>query len=370
MRTGYANLPLHWGKAPSWLFEKMTKLALEVSRVFVLEFGPKEYLKRLSDPHWFQAFGCVLGFDWHSSGLTTTVCGALKEGLRGQEKEVGILVAGGKGKTSRKTPQELEVFGQKHSFDSQPLIYASRMSAKVDSSAVQDGFQIYHHNFFTTLDGGKWAVVQQGMSTIPTSDYQYTGIPVTGGWARRYHWLSDNVADFVCEPHSGVACDLRRPSLNLVAKASDDCRVVSTKLSQEKPEKLISYLEKMQTLNLPSRHAVVVKNFKKESLKKIFLKTYDQKPNNFESLLGISGVGPKTIRALALISELVYGAKPSLEDPAKFSFAHGGKDGTPYPVDRENYQKSIDFLSKAVKKAKIGQTEKLAAFRRLTKVSP
>ncbi|MDP3998865.1 MAG: DUF763 domain-containing protein [bacterium] len=358
MRTGYANLPLHWGKAPSWLFEKMTKLALEISRVFVWEYGTQEFLKRLSDPYWFQAFGCVLGFDWHSSGLTTTVCGALKEGLRGQEKEVEILVAGGKGRTSRKTPAELEVFGQKYSFDSQPLIYASRMSAKVDSAAIQDGFQIYHHNFFTTLDGSKWAVIQQGMSEGPTG----------GGWARRYHWLSDSVADFVCEPHSGVACDLRRPSLNLVAQKSDNCRVVTTRICREKPEKLVNYLEKIQTLNLPSRHAVVLGSFKKESLKKIFLKTYNQKPNNFESLLGIAGVGPKTIRALALISELVYGAKPSWEDPAKFSFAHGGKDGTPYPVDRENYQKSIDFLSKAVKKAKIGRGEKIAAIKKLALV--
>ena len=179
MRTGYANLPLHYGRAPSWLFEKMTKLALEISRVFVWEFGPGEFLKRLSDPYWFQALGCVLGFDWHSSGLTTTVCGALKEGLRGQEKEVGILVAGGKGKTSHKTPQELENFGQKYSFDASPLIYASRMSAKVDSAAVQDGFGIYHHSFFSEITGRRWAVVQQGMCVEPISKYQYTSIPVS-----------------------------------------------------------------------------------------------------------------------------------------------------------------------------------------------
>lgn len=357
MRTGFANLPLHDGRAPRWLFEKMTFLAREISRVFVWEFGPQVFLKHLSSPYWFQSFGCVLGFDWHSSGLTTTVCGALKAGLRDQEKEVGILVAGGKGKTSRKTPQELELYGQRYSFDAQPLIYASKMAAKVDSAAIQDGFQLYHHTFFTTLDG-HWAVVQQGMSL------DKLGIKM--GWARRYHWLSDDLVDFVCEPHSGIVSDHKRLTLNLVARKSDKCRQVSAQLSCEKPEKLLNQLERMQTLSLSAQHAVMVKNIRKESLGKIFLKTYEQKPADFERLLGIRGVGPKTIRALSLIAELIYGAQPSWDDPAKFSFAHGGKDGTPYPVDRRTYQASIEFLAQAVKKAKIGRGEKLVALKHLS----
>ena len=347
MRTGFATLPLHQGKAPFWLFEKMTRLAREISRVFVWEYGPQEFLKRLSNPFWFQAFGCVLGFDWHSSGLTTTVCGALKVGLHGFEKEVGLLVAGGKGATSRKTPQELEDWGQKYSFDSKPLIYASKMAAKVDSAAVQDGFQLYHHTFFTTF-GSHWAVVQQGMDGEM-------------GWARRYHWLSDELSDFVCEPHLGIISDGRRKSLNLVAKESGNCRQILAVLAGKKPKTLIKYLERTQTLRLPAQHEVVVKNLKKSSLEKIFLKTYEQRPKDFESLLGIYGVGPKTLRALSLIAELVYGTAPSWKDPAKFSFAHGGKDGTPYPVDRKNYEQSIDFLAKAVQKAKIGQNEKIHA---------
>lgn len=364
MRTGLAYLPLHYGRAPSWLLEKMIRLAWEITRVFVWDYGPQEFLKRFSNPYWFQAFGCVLGFDWHSSGLTTTVCGALKRGLFGREKEVGILIAGGKGKASRRTPQELETWGQKYSFASQPLIYASKMAAKVDSAAIQDGFELYHHTFLTTCDGQHWAVVQQGMSLDPPAgEAGKLGIKI--GWARRYHWLSDELADFVCEPHSGIATNKRRPSLNLVAKESASCRRLSTRLSQEKPEKLIMYLEKVQTLKLPPRHEVVVKNLRKESLRKIFLKTYREKPANFERLLGIPGVGPKTIRSLSLISELIYGIEPSWRDPAKFSFAHGGKDGTPYPVDRQNYQRSIDFLAKAVQKAKIGQGEKINALRHL-----
>ncbi len=195
MRTGIANLPLHYGSTPAWLFEQMTKLAREISLVIILEQGIGEYLKRLSEPDWFQAFGCVLGFDWHSSGLTTTTCGAIKEGLGPIQKDLGLFVCGGKGKTSRKTPQELKDFGQKFSFETKPLIYASKISAKVDNNALQDGYQLYHHTFFASKDG-KWAVVQQGMN------------PNTH-WARRYHWLSDNVIDFVNDPHAGIACDFR-----------------------------------------------------------------------------------------------------------------------------------------------------------------
>jgi len=205
-RTGFAHLPLHGGKAPRWLFERMTLLGREIVVFLVAEFGPQEVLRRLSDPYWFQAFGCVLGFDWHSSGVTTTVCGALKEGLRGREADTGIYVAGGKGATSRKTPAEIAAACERLGRDPQPLIYASKISAKVDNAAVQDGYQLYHHAFLFT-PRGEWCIVQQGMNDATST-------------ARRYHWLSDNVESYVNEPHAAVCCDTTAETLNLVAAES------------------------------------------------------------------------------------------------------------------------------------------------------
>jgi hypothetical protein len=352
MRTGIANLPLHYGKAPTWLFERMRDLSREITLVVVEEFGPEEMLRRLSDPFWFQAFGAVLGFDWHSSGLTTTVCGALKEGLRGLERELGFFVAGGKGRTSRRTPAEIEKVGDLLAIDAQGLVYASKMTAKVDSAALQDGYQIYHHCFIFTTKGF-WSVVQQGMNE-------------TNRYARRYHWLSDDLKSFVCEPHSAICCDRRGVTLNMVAEESDPARSVTTELSKEKPEKLISEIKKLQNLELPHRHEVLVQDLNPDKLKRVLLKTYERQPQNFEQLLGMEGVGPKTIRSLSLISELVYGVKPSFRDPARYSFAHGGKDGYPYPVDRENYDRSIEILRKAISTAKIGSREKLDALKRVT----
>ncbi len=351
MKTGTAKLPLHYGSAPRWLFEQMTKLSREISLVLINEYGTGEYLKRLADSNWFQAFGCVLGFDWHSSGLTTTTCGALKEGLKPFQKDLGLFICGGKGKTSRKTPKEIETFGQQHSLNSQPLIYASKISAKVDNNALQDGYQLYHHSFFFNKKG-KWAVVQQGMK--PDSH-----------WARRYHWLSDEVADFVNEPHSGITSDQKSKVLNLVDEKSKENRKTTTKLSQQKPEKTTQTIKKLQSTKLPDRHEILISDINPNNLKKIFLSTYEQQPNNFEKLLGMKGVGPKTIRALSLISELVYGAPISIKDPARYSFAHGGKDGIPYPVDRKTYRQSINYLQEATNKAKLGRYEKIHALRRL-----
>lgn len=351
MKTGIANLPLHYGSTPPWLFEKMTKLAREISLVIILESGVGEYLKKLSNPNWFQAFGCVLGFDWHSSGLTTTTCGAIKEGLKPIQKDLGLFVCGGKGRTSRKTPEELEKLGQRFSFDAKPLIYASKISAKVDNNALQDGYQLYHHTFFATKDE-KWAVIQQGMNPI-------------NHWARRYHWLSDNVSDFVNEPHSGIASEKRGLTLNLVASESKNNRAISAKVSQQKPEKILKILKKLQESQLPARHHLLLSDINPKKLEKIFLKTYEKQPKSFEVLLGLRGVGAKTIRALSLISELVYGSPVSTRDPARFSFAHGGKDGIPYPVDRQTYIKSIEFLKEAINKAKIGYCEKLHILKKL-----
>lgn len=356
MRTGIANLPLHYGSAPPWLFKKMTQLAREILKFIILEFSIDDFLIRISDPYWFQAFGCVLGFDWHSSGLTTTVCGALKEAIRGQEKDFGLYVCGGKGKASRKTPQEILNYAEKLGKDLTYLVYASKMSAKVDNSALQDGYQLYHHTFFFT-ESGKWAVIQQGMG----SDFG-----VNSGWARRYHWLGDNVSNFVCEPHAGIISDSRGLALNMVAKESNRCRFISVALTKEKPEKLLRYVKKLESLKLPREHQVFLKNLNSKYLSKIFLSTYTNQPQNYEQFLGIAGVGPKTVRALALISELIYGASPSFKDPARFSFAHGGKDGTPYPVDKKTYEKSIEFLKIAISKAKIGDKDKIRAFSQLT----
>jgi hypothetical protein len=330
----------------------MEKLAREITSVVVMEFGAEEMLQKLSDPFWFQSFGCVLGFDWHSSGVTTTVCGALKEGLRGLEGELGFFVAGGKGRTSRKTPLEIERFGERFSIDPETLVYASRMSAKVDSSGLQDGYQLYHHAFFFTGEGS-WTVVQQGMNDSNRK-------------ARRYHWFSKGIEDFVCEPHSAICSERRGEKvLDMVANESGESRKVTTKLSHEKPDQLAKELKKLKTLNLPFHHEVHLENIHPGRLEKIFLKTYERQPENFETLLGMEGIGPKTIRALSLIAELVYGVSPSHSDPARYSFAHGGKDGHPYPVDQKNYDRSIQILESAVRKARIGNREQMEALKRL-----
>ena len=348
-RTGFAHLPLHGGRAPHWLFQRMVPLSREIIVFLVAEFGREEVLRRLSDPYWFQAFGCVLGFDWHSSGLTTTVCGALKEGLRGTENELGIYVAGGKGATSRKTPAEIAAACERTGGDPAPLVYASRISAKVDNSAVQDGYQLYHHSFVFTAQGS-WCIVQQGMSDATSM-------------ARRYHWLSDNVTSYVNEPHAAVCCDATAQTLNLVAAESAEVRSASANLAAQKPEVTLD------TLAMDRRHAVTMSDINPKYLHKILLRTYETAPADFEALLGIPGVGAKTLRALALTSELIYGKRASLRDPARYSFAHGGKDGTPYPVDRPTYDKTIEVMGKALNRAKIGRNEKVAAFRRLAEFS-
>ncbi len=352
-RTGYTDLPLHTGKAPRWLFNRMVKLARYITEYIITEFSPEEFLNKIADPFWFQAFGAVLGFDWHSSGLTTTVCGALKEALKPVEKEFGIFIAGGKGGTSRKTPDEILQKGEYININPEILIYASKLSAKVDNTALQDGFQLYHHTFIFTTNG-RWAVIQQGMN--PEIRY-----------ARRYHWLSSHLKSFVEEPHFAICCDIKTKTLNLVAKESKQTQKVITTLSNEKPEKILNELNYIEKLSLPRRHFITPEDIDKNRLYKILLKTYETKPDNFEKLLGISGLGPKTLRALTLVSELIYGTKPSYKDPVRFSFAHGGKDGHPYPVDRETYDRTIEILRKSIEKIKIDRSEKNKALYRLFK---
>ena len=351
-RTGIANLPLHYGKVPPWLFERMARLAREITLFIIEEFSPEEMLRRLSDPFWFQALGCVLGYDWHSSGVTTVLCGALKEGLRGLEKDTGFFVAGGKGKTSRRTPGEIEGFGEAILVDPSPLVYASRMAAKVDTSALQDGYQLYHHTFFFTARGS-WTVVQQGMNE-------------TTRYARRYHWLGEAVTDFVCEPHKAICSQGWGEVLNLVARESASARTTITNIAtEEKPERVLAELKRLKTLSLPPRHHLLLQDIHPDKLDKSLLISYERQPKGFEQLVGLEGVGAKTIRALSLVSELVYGAPASFRDPARYSFAHGGKDGHPFPVDRATYDKSIEILARAVEKARIDNSEKRQALHRL-----
>jgi hypothetical protein len=356
MRTGTAHLPLHGGRAPRWLFSRMVSLSREILRVMVEEYGPGEVLHRLSDPFWFQALGCVLGFDWHSSGLTTTTTGALKEAVKGREADLGLFIAGGKGAASRKTPAEILEHGFRNTlgFDADRLVYASKLSAKVDNTAVQDGYQLYHHSFFFTGDGD-WAVVQQGMSDAT-------------GYARRYHWLSTSVEEFVCEPHSAICAERRgQQVLNLVARESDEARRASALLAAEPPDKLVGELRRAQELELPSRHHILAADIRPESFARTLVRMYENPPKDFEALLGTRGIGPKTVRALSLLADLIHGAKTSVRDPATFSFAHGGKDGIPYPVDRRSYDRSIEVLREAVDRAKVADRERLNALRRLAR---
>lgn len=339
MRTGYAYLPLHWGKCPRWLFDKMKLLGSSIAEIIVLEFGKDEFLKRISDPFFFQALGCIIGFDWHSSGLTTTVCGALKEGI---SEDVGIAFLGGKGKAGREVPSEIEKISNVFSFSSSKineLKYASRMAAKVDSSCVQDGYRLYFHSFVVS-ESGKWAVIQQGLNE-------------NNCYARRYHWVSEKVKSFVREPQTAVCCDVRGCALNMVDKKSDRSQKVCVDIIRDvKPNKL-------KKLILSSCHSINLHQYK--HLKD----AYEYQPRNFEELVSLRGIGPKSIRALALISALIYGEEPSWNDPVNFSFAHGGKDNYPYPIDKKNYDKSIQILQAAIENAKIGNKEKLRTLRRL-----
>jgi len=349
--TGYASLPLHGGKAPAWLFGRMVRLSREIIIYLASEYSTREVLRRLSDPYWFQAFGCVLGFDWHSSGVTTTVCGAVKEGLKDLDRELGLFVAGGKGRTSRKAPDEITASCEIAGRDPGPLVYASKTAAKVDSAAVQDGYQLYHHVFFFTANGD-WCVVQQGMCD-------------DNRMARRYHWLSEHVASFVDEPHEAVCCDARgQLTLNLVAHENDPVRCASAELACQRPEVTLHAVGRV--LTMPRRHELLPElDVGSPYLEKILLKTYERRPENFETLLGMPGVGAKTLRALALASELVHGTAATMRDPARFSFAHGGKDGTPFPVDKLTYDKTIEILNKAINRSAIDRSEKVKAFRRL-----
>ena len=376
MRTGIATVPLDYGKCPRWLFERMKSLGRGISTTIVEEFGPEEFLKRLSDPVWFQSFGCVLGFDWNSSGLTTTVLGALKVALFDIQDRLGIYVCGGKGKTSRKTPEEIKTYGISRGFQfADKLIYSSKMAAKVDSALIQGGYQIYHHNFLFTKSGN-WAVIQQGMNTENQT-------------ARRYHWYSPIIKDITEEPHSGIISAAKEKPLNLTAKKSKKNKEISTGLVVEEPKTFFkdinsineNYTSLIRQKRLPGFtemelenveffwHPVLKERFDLKRLKKVIEKAHFLQPKNFEELLATENIGPRTIRALSLVAELVYGAEPSYKDPARYSFAHGGKDGTPYFPKQEEMDATIRVLEKGIQKSQISMREKIEAQSRLKSLS-
>jgi hypothetical protein len=366
----------------------MTRLGRGISIAIVEEFGPEELLKRLSDPVWFQSLGCVMGFDWNSSGLTVTTMGALKEAVRGIETDLGFYICGGK-RVSRKTPEETQKWGQYLGWEESKtngLVNASKMAAKVDSSLIQDGFSIYAHNLLFT-NSGKWAVIQQGMN----ADVQK---------ARRYHWLSDGVDDFTEEPHSGIASDARLTPLNLTAKESKQNKEISSDMVKLEPAAFLKNFQsaaRKVSKNMPAVsspvgkslgsqgrlpgftdmelnnvefhwHPVVAEKFDIKRLIKTIEKAHFSAPDNFAALLSGEGIGPKTIRALSLVAEIVYGAKPSYEDPARYTFAVGGKDGTPFPVDRITYDKTLSAIERGIVQSRLAQGEIDSAKRRLETV--
>ncbi len=348
----YADLPLHYGKVPPWLAERMRSLGGAIVEAIVQEYGKSAVLSRLSDPFWFQAFGCVLGMDWHSSGITTSVMGALKGAVNYRSNELGIYIAGGKGKHSRETPNELMRFSDKIGLDGDALVRSSKLTAKVDNNAIQDGFQIYLHNFILTNEG-EWTVIQQGMDD-------------STGMARRYHWHSETVQSFVETPHSFIYGKNQGEILNLTDKEAGSAKSGILDLVAEKPSLIIPEVQK---LILPNHHDVRAEDVNLKRLGSVLAVAHDKGLRDFESLLLLEGVGPRTIQSLALVSEIIHGTPSRFADPARFSFAHGGKDGHPFPVPTTVYDETIQVLHTAVEKAKLGNADRSQAIKNLHLVS-
>ncbi len=351
-RSGSADLPLHYGYVPKWLAERMAKLGFAVMETIITDYGKTEILRRLSDPFWFQSLGAVMGMDWHSSGITTSVMGALKRAINPHSKELGIYICGGKGKFSRETPAELLKIADATGLNGNELVRCSKLSAKVDNSAVQDGFQLYTHNFIVS-DTGQWTVVQQGMNASDKT-------------ARRYHWHSDSFTSFVEEPHTAVCGINKGDILNLTAAEAGVSRHSILDVIAEQPEYMIRHV---QELIMPAHHNVTLQDVDIKRLGAMLWLAHEKQPKDFEELLLLQGMGPRTIQSLALVSEVIHGTPSRFKDPARFSFAHGGKDGHPFPVPTKVYDETIAQLQNAVNKAKIGNTEKTEAIKKLHEIS-
>ena len=370
-RAGSADLPLHGGRVPPWLAERMAKLGAVISQAIVHHYGRDELLSRLSQPFWFQSFGAVMGMDWHSSGITTSVLGALKRGLGPLENELGIYVCGGRGKHSRKTPEELLCVGDRTGVDGAALGKASRLVAKVDSAAVQDGFDLYLHGFIVAADG-KWTVVQQGMSDAR-------------GTARRYHWLSEGLTSFVDAPHIAIDGKAQGSIINLTDRQAEASRQGQIslladlgpdriarewlKLQPVRPQPPQQSLQLLPHLEMPDHHDVRGSDVIMRRLHGNLAAAAENGPKDFAELLLTPKVGARTVQALALVAEVVHGAPCRFSDPARYSFAHGGKDRHPFPVPTRVYDETIRVLKSAVQSAKLGRDEELAAIRRLDEQS-
>lgn len=395
-RSGYADLPLHTGTVPKWLADRMMRLGTLIIEALVLKYGKKEVLIRLSDPLWFQSLGAVLGMDWHSSGITTSVMYALKRGLNRRAKELGIVVCGGRGKYSRRTPEELQILADMTGMDGNKLINCSKLAAKVDGTALQDGFQLYQHNFILS-DQGDWTVVQQGMN-------------VSEKKARRYHWSSEKLRSFVENPHTGVTGENQGLILNLTDINASSTRSKILSLTQENPDRIIREVKKMggseslqlelfddaeknknqpsnqnnlsnewqktqilikndRNLVMPSHHEIRAEDVDLKRLGSVLATAYESENTDFESLLLTPGLGPRTLQSLTLVSEVIYGTPSRFTDPARFSFAHGGKDGHPFPVTTKIYDESIRILGESIEESKMGYSEKSECLYRLEKTA-
>ena len=393
--TGHADLPLHSGTVPRWLADRMMQLGTLIVESLVLQYGKKEVLVRLSDPLWFQSLGAVLGMDWHSSGITTSVMYALKRGLNPRAHELGICICGGRGKYSRRTPEELLMLSERTSLDGEALVRSSKLCAKVDNTAVQDGFQLYQHNFILTNEGD-WAVVQQGMNAAERT-------------ARRYHWCSAGLRSFVDEPHSAVTGENKGKILNLTAGEAQSTRNGIQELTRERPDTLINEIQRIadpdagfsigyggssktvakpaqellfpeysdsaeiiyagRNITLPAHHEVKKEDVDLKRLGAVLATAYENQPQDFESLLLTPGLGPRTLQSLTLVSEVIHGTPSRFSDPARFSFAHGGKDGHPFPVPLRIYDESICVLHQSIEKSKLGYNDKSECLARLHKTA-
>ncbi len=348
-RSGSADLPLHYGYVPKWLAERMAKLGLAITEVILMDYGKKALLSKLSDPFWFQSMGAVMGMDWHSSGITTSVLGALKRAVNPHSKELGIYITGGKGKFSKETPNELLKIADATGLNGNELVRFSKLSAKVDNTAVQDGFQLYTHNFIVSNEGD-WTVIQQGMKTGDQL-------------ARRYHWHSANIHSFVDVPHTAICGKNQGQILNMVAHEALPARNAIMQITSEQPNETLTEAAK---LIMPMHHELRAEDVNLKRLGSVLWLAHEHQPKDFEELLLLQGVGPRTIQSLALVSEVIHGTPSRFKDPARFAFAHGGKDGHPFPVPIKVYDETISTLQTAIGKAKMGNSDKKEAIAKLT----
>src|SRR6478752_2161121 len=349
-RSGVADLPLHGGRVPPWLAERMTMLGTAISESVLYHYGAPELLSRLSDPFWFQALGCVMGMDWHSSGITTSVMGALKRGLNPRAHELGIYVCGGRGKHSRKTPDELRAVADREGLDGDELARTSRLTAKIDNNAIADGFQLYLHSFVVSK-AGEWTVVQQGMNDAT-------------GLARRYHWHSATVRDFVSEPHTAIVGEsvTEGSIMNLVDSRARAAQTALLEITRENPERT---LREVPRLTMPAHHDVQEKDIDLKRLGAVLAMAHERQLRDFANLLLLENLGPRTLQSLALIAEVVHGTPTRFADPARFSFAHGGKDGHPFPVPLKTYDETMGILRRSLEAAKLGNADKIDGLKRL-----